>query len=186
MTIEVEKEMSVPNLDRHAVQGIVLFPEMRHLVHVRRSDEAPVEAVGPRMVGALDAPGELAGRVGAEACTAMAADVVEGVDTPVRRSRDDDAVARHVTEDELAGRSTSSARPAQIHIERKSASSSRSKYAAVGVERRRQRARACGHDVARFDDHVGVGHEVHDTTLACRSRAARQRRVSGVSSAAGI
>ena len=160
MTIEVEEEVSVPDLDRDAVQGKVLLLEMRHFVHVRRPDEAPIEAVGPRVVRALDAAGELAGRLRAESRAAMPTDVVEGVHASVRRSRDDDAVARHVAEDELAG-ACDFLGPASADPHRtKQRIELAFEVGRVGVERCRQRGRSSGHDVARFDDDIGVGHEV--------------------------
>ena len=47
--------MSVPDFRMHAVQGKILLAEMRHLVHVRRTNQPAVEPVGPGVIGALDA-----------------------------------------------------------------------------------------------------------------------------------
>lgn len=71
-------------------------------VHVRRADELAVVGIGPGVVRALQGVGELPGRGGAEARTAVAADVVEGAAHAVAAMQEDDALAAEVEEGVLA------------------------------------------------------------------------------------
>ena len=49
--------MAVPRICVDGMERVIVLPEMRDFVHVRRADEAAVEAVGPGVIRALDAPG---------------------------------------------------------------------------------------------------------------------------------
>ena len=94
----IQEEMSVPIVDMCPMQGEVLLAKMRDLLHVRRAHQTSVEPVSPRVVGALNAAGELAGRFRAEASASMPAHVVERMHGPIVRARDDDAVAGDLAE----------------------------------------------------------------------------------------
>jgi hypothetical protein len=85
---------------------------MRDLTHVRGADQASVEIVRPGVIRPLDAAGELAGRLAADARAAVAADVVEYADVDGGAPRDHDAVAVHLANEVLPGRCASSDRPA--------------------------------------------------------------------------
>ena len=71
------------------MQRIVLFVEALDLVHVRRTDEAAVERVGPRVVRALDRLGQFARDIFAQAGAAMTADVEERVQFAAPVAHDD-------------------------------------------------------------------------------------------------
>ena len=142
-----------------AVQRIVLLPKVRDLVHVRRADQPSVEIVGPRVVGALDAAGELRRRA---RCRVACRDAGRRCR---RRGR-----ARQATRVMMMlspsssrttnwpGRSTCFGSPgADPHPAEQSASISRSEVIRVDVVRGGQRPRSLGHHVAWLDDDVGVG-----------------------------
>src|SRR5947208_2911793 len=86
---EIEKDESLPRLERHPVQGVVAFLEPSDLAHVRRADQLAVDGVGPGVVGALDRFGEspigLPGACAAEAATrhCRQTGVRTPLDTPV-------------------------------------------------------------------------------------------------------
>ena len=159
-----------------AVQRIVVLPEVRDLLHVRRADQPPVEIVGPRVIRTLDAAGERPLELGAQPGAAMTADVVERVDAPGRRARDDDALAEELADEELARADRPArSRPAQTHIRPNRPPSPRLKYAAIDVVRGRQRSRARRHHVARLDVSGSWLLQVHQGS-SVSSRASRGLR----------
>ena len=109
------------------------------LVHLRRGQQPAVEAVGPRVIRALDAALERAARLDAQARAAMAADVVMRANRAVRAAHDQHARAGDVAANEGAGviqligaaRGQPHPREHAIHLERKPRG--------IGVGARRQR-----------------------------------------------
>src|SRR5216117_629818 len=85
------------------MQRVVSLVEARHLVHVGRADQLPVDRVGPCVVGALDRLGEAAARLLAQSGAAVAAHVVERAQGAVPTAHDDHALARDGAEHVLAG-----------------------------------------------------------------------------------
>jgi hypothetical protein len=133
------------------LQRVVRLLEVRHLVHVRRADQPAVEIVGPRVIRALDAAGELPGGLVADARAAVAADVVEGADLAGGVARDDDVVAVQLADEVLAG-ALRLFRSAGVEPHRPEESIElRLQQRRLRVVARRQRPRSLGHHVARLD-----------------------------------
>jgi hypothetical protein len=82
------------------VQRVVLATEV--FVHVRRALEFAVKGVGPAMIRTLDAAREPAMVFAADAGSAMAANVVEGLDCSRGVAGDDDAFTSQFSEKEIA------------------------------------------------------------------------------------
>src|SRR6185503_20010791 len=75
---EVDEDEAAPGGDGHLEEGVGRLVEVRALHLPRGADELPVEAVGPRVIRADQAPaGEAALLLGAEDRAAMTAGVVE-------------------------------------------------------------------------------------------------------------
>ncbi len=92
---QVDEQEPLPLGQRDLMQRVVPLVEPRHLVHVRRPDQGPVERVGPRVIGALDRLGEAAPRRLAEPRAAVAAHIIEGAHRVVLTAYHDDALAAH-------------------------------------------------------------------------------------------
>ena len=97
---KVDEDVAVPRFARNASKRKVCAIEALDLVHLRRRQQAAVEAVGPRVIRALDAAGKRAGRLGAEPRAAMPADVVmrahRSVRPRARRARSRRATSRRM------------------------------------------------------------------------------------------
>src|ERR1700749_4712058 len=77
MWARVDEDVAVPKLGMEFLQRIVLAIEDRR-IHVRRAEEATVEAIRPTMVRALNPGRETSFGSGAQTRTTMPADVVKG------------------------------------------------------------------------------------------------------------
>jgi hypothetical protein len=80
----------------YAVQRIIFAAEA--VVGVRRSNQAAVEAVSPTVVAALDPPGEMSLRAGANAGATMPANVEECSQRVISVTRNNDAFARNLAQ----------------------------------------------------------------------------------------
>ena len=98
------EHVAVPDVDVDGAERDVVLAESRRAVHVRRRDEAAVEAVGPGVIRALDALGEVALRLGAQPGAAMPAHVVEPAEPAAAVARDDDAFAGDLAQHVVAWR----------------------------------------------------------------------------------
>ena len=56
---EIQEDMTIPFIDVHGMKGIVRLAEVRHFVHVRRTNQSAVEIVRPRVVRTLQASAQL-------------------------------------------------------------------------------------------------------------------------------
>jgi hypothetical protein len=153
-----DEDVPVPDVRLHPVERVVFLPEVRHLLHVRRADQAAVQSVGPGVVRALNAAGELARGVGAQPGAAMAADVVERLHGAGRAARDDQALAEHLSNEELTRRLDLFEPPGANPVPREQPIHLDPEAGFVDVEHGRQRGRAVRHDIARLDGDVSVGH----------------------------
>ena len=88
---EIDEDEAVPDLRRHREQRPLRFVESGQVVRRRRALQAPVEAVSPTVVRALDRLGEPAFASLAEPRAAVAADVVERAHGPIAVPDHDDA-----------------------------------------------------------------------------------------------
>ena len=88
--------MSVPDVNKNPIQGIVFTAEA--VVGVGSADEAAVECVGPTVIAALDASREMSSSVGADAGTAMPANVEKGPQRVTRVASNDDAFPRELSQ----------------------------------------------------------------------------------------
>ena len=100
---EIEKDESLPRLERHPVQRVVAFLEPSDLAHVRRADQLAVDGVGPGVVGALDRFGETPLGLLTQPRAAVAAHVVEGTRRAVPAPDHYHAFARDRAEHIVAG-----------------------------------------------------------------------------------
>src|SRR5215472_2313600 len=104
----MEEHEPTPGVDRHGVEAELRLVELRLAAQVRRSEEAPVEIVRPLVIRAGDAAAGDAtgkrcmgtrvwgGRVAAQPRTAVPADVVEGAQTSLAVTHQQDALPEHI------------------------------------------------------------------------------------------
>ncbi|MCY1303048.1 hypothetical protein D9M70_527370 [compost metagenome] len=95
-----DEDVAAGGLHVHRLQAVVLHVEV--VAHLGAGEQqAAVQLVGPLVVGA-DQLGDLALVAHAEARTAVAADVVEGVDLALGAAQDDDRVVADLHGEEVA------------------------------------------------------------------------------------
>ena len=153
---EVDEEVAVPRRGRGGVQRVVAPIEVRHLVHVRRGEEAPVEAVRPGMVRALDAVDERAVGGGAEPRAAVPAEVVEGAWAAFAVADDDEALARELAHHEPSGVADLLVAPHRHPAAEEEALEILAEDVRVRVVAGRQRARGRRQGLAGFLLHAGI------------------------------
>src|SRR5690348_12997013 len=154
--------MAVPHAGGNAVQRIVFAAETAPFLHVRGADKPAIKAVGPAVVGALDAAGKGSLRLRTHARAAMAANVVEGANLPALVAGNDDTFARELAQEvvtrarDLVGASGTypGAAKEAFHL--------LLKHLGIGVIPRRQCFRG-GHHVCAHD------------SLPCRTKAIMPR-----------
>ena len=100
---EMNEEQALPGLEPRLDQPVLGLLEARHVGHVGRPEQPPVQAVGPGVVGTLDRLAETAPLLQAEQAPTVAADVVEGPRPPLPVGERDDALGAEL-EAEVAPR----------------------------------------------------------------------------------
>src|SRR5262245_10729592 len=98
---ELDEDVPVPGLAASSMERIVLLAEFRR--HMRRREQPSIEVVRPRVIGALDATGEMTFRLLAQLCAAVTAHVEQRVDLTRSVARDDHAVVPKRAREVIAG-----------------------------------------------------------------------------------
>src|SRR3954470_5084824 len=98
---KMDEHVSVPHFAAGAVERIVLLRKSRR--HVRRRQQASLDPVGPVVIRALDAIGEMAFGLLAQARSAVPTDVEQRVNISRAAARDDDALVAERAREEVAG-----------------------------------------------------------------------------------
>src|SRR5262245_1366309 len=97
----MDEDVSVPGLAACPMERIVLLAEFRR--HMRRREQPSIQVVRPRVVGALDAAGEMTFRLLAQPCAAVTTDVEQRLDLARSIARDDHAVVPKRAREVIAG-----------------------------------------------------------------------------------
>src|SRR5579871_6437401 len=84
------------------LERIVLAPEA-HAIHMRGAHEPAVERIGPTMIGTQNTRAKCSFGGGTQAGAAMAADVIKGADGGIGVAHDDQAFAREIAQEVVAG-----------------------------------------------------------------------------------
>ncbi len=98
---QVDEHQPLPHVHVQRQESVVLPIEQVDPIEFRHAAERPVQQVGPPVVAALQGLG--APVPGGERAAAMAADVVERAQHPVRAAHHDDGTPRHGGDEVLAG-----------------------------------------------------------------------------------
>jgi len=99
---EVEKDMGVPFRDVDGVERVIFAVKFGG-IHVRCAEQFAVEGVGPAVIGALNARCKFALRFAAHTRAAVAADVVEGLQSAGGVACDNNAFVGDFGEEIIAG-----------------------------------------------------------------------------------
>ena len=93
--------MSIPNVKRNAIEGILLAAKA--IVHMGSADQAPVESVGPTVIAALDASVEMPFSLRADAGSAMPAHVEERPQLVLAVAGNDHTLPGYLAQKVIAG-----------------------------------------------------------------------------------
>ena len=101
---QIDEDVVIPHVACHFAQRIVVAREAIDLFHQRRANQAPLEVVGPRVIGTLNAAVERAALAVTQPRAPMAAHVVKRARAAAPVADNQDAGARHVPPNERPAR----------------------------------------------------------------------------------
>jgi len=91
---KVDEDVSVPDVDINGIEGKVFAAEI--IVGVRRADQAAIKAIGPPVIAALQALGEMALGLRTDAVLDMPTDIEKCPQRVAPVTCDDDAFTRNL------------------------------------------------------------------------------------------
>src|SRR5579859_5146063 len=90
---QIQPDKAFPEFQRYREQAVGRTVKLLIRQHIRRSDQASIKAIGPGMIATLERAFEVARRFGAEAGSAMSADIKKGMKRSIAVANNDDALA---------------------------------------------------------------------------------------------